>query len=114
MTPERTHGIVTEMLQSPNRPTAIIASDSIIGIEVFKAHRDLGVNIPGDVSLVSFHDADWTSVTTPPITVVRQPVYELGASAAKLLVDRLNGGDQAARKVVLKTEVVERASIQAV
>ncbi|QCL97637.1 LacI family DNA-binding transcriptional regulator [Agrobacterium tumefaciens] len=114
VTPERTHGIVTEMLQSPNRPTAIIASDSIIGLEVFKAHRDLGINIPGDVSLVSFHDADWTSVTTPPITVVRQPVYELGASAAKLLVERLNGGDHAARKVVLKTEVVERASIQAV
>lgn len=110
VTPERTHRIVTEMLQSSNPPTAIIASDSIIGLEVFKAHRDLGVNIPGDVSLVSFHDADWTSVTTPPITVVRQPVYELGATAAKLLVERLSGADQAARKVVLKTEVIERAS----
>ncbi|MFK3781390.1 LacI family DNA-binding transcriptional regulator [Agrobacterium sp. NPDC089420] len=110
VTPERTHRIVTEMLQSSNPPTAIIASDSIIGLEVFKAHRDLGVNIPGDVSLVSFHDADWTSVTTPPITVVRQPVYELGATAAKLLVERLSGADQAARKVILKTEVIERAS----
>ncbi|CUX70491.1 MULTISPECIES: LacI family DNA-binding transcriptional regulator [Agrobacterium] len=110
VTPERTHRIVVEMLQSANPPTAIIASDSIIGLEVFKAHRDLGVNIPGDVSLISFHDADWTSVTSPPITVVRQPVYELGATAARLLVERLNGADQATRKVVLKTEVVERAS----
>lgn len=114
VTPERTHRIIIEMFQSGHRPTAIIASDSIIGLEVFKAHRELRLNIPGDLSLVSFHDADWTSVTTPPVTVVRQPVYELGATAAKLLVERLNGEDRAARKVVLKTEVVERASTQAI
>ncbi|AYM84137.1 LacI family transcriptional regulator [Agrobacterium tumefaciens] len=110
VTPEDTHRIVTEMLQSGQPPTAIIASDSIIGLEVFKIHRQLGLSIPDDLSLVLFHDADWTSVTTPPVTVVRQPVYDLGATAAKLLVERLNGGDQKARKVVLKTEIVERAS----
>jgi LacI family transcriptional regulator len=100
------------MLQSAQRPTAIIASDSIIGLEVFKVHRQLGLSIPDDLSLVSFHDADWTSVTTPPVTVVRQPVYDLGATAARLLVDRLNGKGQTVRKVVLKTEIVERASMR--
>jgi LacI family transcriptional regulator len=110
VTPERTRRIVTEMLQSARRPTAIIASDSIIGLEVFKVHRQLGLSIPDDLSLVSFHDADWTSVTTPPITVVRQPVYDLGATAAKLLVERLNGDGQTARVVVLRNEIVERAS----
>lgn len=111
-TPEQTHRIVTAMLQSARRPTAIIASDSVIGLEVFKVCRDLGLGIPDDLSLVSFHDADWTSVTTPPVTVVRQPVYGLGEAAAKLLVERLNGQSQTSRKVVLKTEIVERASIR--
>ncbi len=110
--PEQTRRIVTDMLQSPQRPTAIIASDSMIALEIFKVHRQLGLSIPDDVSLVSFHDADWTSVTSPPITVVRQPVYNLGATAAKLLVERLNDAGQTARKVVLRTEVVERASIR--
>jgi LacI family transcriptional regulator len=112
VTQQETHRIVTEMLQSAQRPTAIIASDSIIGLEVFKVHRQLGLSIPDDLSLVSFHDADWTSVTTPPVTVVRQPVYDLGATAARLLVDRLNGKGQTVRKVVLKTEIVERASMR--
>jgi LacI family transcriptional regulator len=62
---------------------------------------------------VSFHDADWTSVTTPPVTVVRQPVYGLGEAAAKLLVERLNGNSAEATRVVLKTEVVERTSVAA-
>jgi len=113
-TPEKTHRIVTEMLQSSRWPTAIIASDSTIALEVFKVHAQLGFNIPDDVSLVSFHDADWTSVTTPPVTVVRQPVYDLGATAAQMLVERLNGEGQVARKVVLKTEIVERASTREV
>lgn len=107
---EQTHSIVAELFRSPERPTAIIASDSMIALGIFKVHRQLGLSIPGDVSLVSFHDADWTSVTTPTVTVVRQPVYDLGTTAAKLLVERLNGAAPAARKVVLKSEIVERAS----
>ncbi|MGO4339507.1 LacI family DNA-binding transcriptional regulator [Labrys sp. KB_33_2] len=110
-TPEQTHRIATAMLKSSQRPTAIIASDSVIGLEVFKARRELDLSIPDDLSLVSFHDADWTSVTTPPITVVRQPVYRLGEAAAKLLVERLNGSDVEARRIILPTEIVERASV---
>jgi LacI family transcriptional regulator len=111
VTPEHTHRIVSTMLRSAQRPTAIIASDSVIGLEVFKVCRVLGLSIPDDLSLVSFHDADWTSVTTPPVTVVRQPVYGLGEAAAKLLVNRLNGNAGEASRIVLRTEIVDRASI---
>jgi len=111
VTSEHTRRIVTAMLQSAQRPTAIIASDSVIGLEVFKVHREFGLSIPEDLSLVSFHDADWTSVTTPPVTVVRQPVYGLGETAAKLLVARLNGNGGEANRIVLRTEVVDRASV---
>lgn len=108
---QRTHELATAILRSPQPPTAIIASDSVIGLEVFKVCRELGVSIPDDLSLVSFHDADWTSVTTPPVTVVRQPVYALGETAARLLVGRLKGNSDAAARVVLETTLVERASI---
>ncbi len=57
------------------------------------------------------HDADWTSVTSPPVTVIRQPVYQLGEAAAKLLIERLNGNRTTARNVVLQTQIVERASV---
>ncbi len=111
VTPEHTHRIVTSMLHSGKPPTAIIASDSVIGLEVFKVCRELKLAIPDDLSLVSFHDADWTSVTTPPVTVVRQPVYELGETAARLLIGRLNGTASEASRIVLQTEVVERDSV---
>ncbi|MBW9051269.1 LacI family DNA-binding transcriptional regulator [Rhizobium mesosinicum] len=111
VTPEQTRQIAKRMLEGKNRPTAVIASDSVIGLEIFKTSRLIGLAIPQELSLISFHDADWTAVTSPPVTVVRQPVYQLGETAAKLLVERLNGNDTAPRKVVLRTEVVERASV---
>ncbi|MEZ2127689.1 MULTISPECIES: LacI family DNA-binding transcriptional regulator [unclassified Sinorhizobium] len=111
VTPEETRRIVMDTLQAKDRPTAIIASDSVIGPEVFKTSRAIGLAIPADLSLVSFHDADWTTVTSPPVTVVRQPVYRLGETAAKLLVERLNGDAEKARSIVLETEFVERASV---
>lgn len=110
-TPELASEIARAMLEAKDRPTAIIASDSVIGLEVFKTARAIGLSIPDDLSLISFHDADWTAVTSPPVTVVRQPVYRLGEMAAKLLVERLSGFDAAARRVVLETEVIQRASI---
>lgn len=111
--PEATHRIVLNMLQSAERPSAVIASDSVIGLEVFKVARELGLTLPDDLSLVSFHDADWTSVTSPPVTVVQQPVYQLGEAAATLLVERLNGEVGEGRRVVLQTRLIERASVGA-
>lgn len=110
-TSQNTRRIVSDLMKLAERPTAIIASDSVIGLEVFKACREADLKLPGDLSLVSFHDADWTSVTSPPVTVVSQPVYQLGEAAATLLVERLNGARGEARKLVLSTSLIERASV---
>lgn len=111
VSPETTRGIVVDMLGKMPRPTAIIASDSVIGLEVFKTSRELGLVLPDDLSLVSFHDADWTSVTSPPVTVVQQPVYQMGEAVARLLVQRLTGEAGPARQIVLQTHLIERASV---
>ena len=109
--PDRIRRIVLDLLSLPEPPTAIIASDSVIGLEVFRLARELGLDLPGSLSLLSFHDADWTSVTSPPVTVIRQPVYEMGVAAARRLVERLKGETGPARHTVLETTLVERGSV---
>ncbi|WP_342363741.1 LacI family DNA-binding transcriptional regulator [Terrarubrum flagellatum] len=103
--------VVAELLSSPERPTAILASDNVVALEVFKTIRSLALRIPNDVSLVAFHDADWTEVTDPPITVIRQPVFELGAESAKALVERIDGVAHTPKRLVLKTKLIERKSV---
>jgi LacI family transcriptional regulator len=107
---EPTRRIVTDLLGLPDRPTAIIASDNVVALDVFKTIRALGLSIPDDVSLIAFHDADWTSVTTPPITVIAQPIYELGLECARMLIERIHGAAALPRQIVVKTTLIERQS----
>jgi len=111
MSPEETRKLATALLSGPDRPTAILASDSLIALEIFKVIRELGLRVPDDISLITFHDADWTSVTSPPITVVDQPVYALGKSVAELLIRRLKGDIRQPERIVLATSIIERGSV---
>lgn len=108
---ESAHAALLQLLRSAGRPTAILASDSVVALDLFKAIRECGLGIPRDISLITFHDADWTSVTTPPITVIDQPVYALGKSVAELLIRRLKGDDRPPERIVLPTTIIERMSV---
>jgi LacI family transcriptional regulator len=103
--------IIADLLSLPHRPTAILASDNVVGLEIFKAIRALGMSIPDDLSLIAFHDADWTSVTTPPITVISQPVYNLGIESAQILIKRINGATEPPKRLALATTLIERQSV---
>jgi LacI family transcriptional regulator len=91
--------------------TAIVASDSLIALGVFRAARALGRSIPHDLSLVAFDDADWTAVTTPAVTVMAQPIHEIGAEAAKRLIRRVGGDGGPPVTRVLEQHLIERESV---
>ncbi|WP_353814798.1 LacI family DNA-binding transcriptional regulator [Agromyces sp. SYSU T00266] len=91
--------------------TAIVASDSLIAQAAFRTLRDLGVPIPAEMSLVAFDDADWTSLSAPAITVMAQPIHEIGAEAARLLIRRIAGDGAPRENVVLPQRLIERESI---
>jgi LacI family transcriptional regulator len=105
--------IIAELLSHPDRPTAILASDNVVALEVFKTIRLQGMSIPDDLSLIAFHDADWTSVTSPPVTVISQPVYDLGIESAQALIKRITGTSDTPRRLVLPTTFIARQSVGA-
>lgn len=109
--PEETRTIIQALLSKADRPTAILASDSLVALEIFRHIRYMGLHIPKDISLITFHNADWTSVTSPPITVIDQPVYALGKMVAELLIRRLKGEKRPPERVVLQTSIIERGSV---
>lgn len=94
-------------------PTAILAFDSLLALGALQAFRALGLRCPRDVSLLGFDDAEWTEVVSPPLSVVRQPVYEIGASACRLLLTRVEGSDRQPVRHRLQTTFVERESTAA-
>ncbi len=90
--------------------TALFAVDSLMMLGAFEAVVGAKLEVPRQVSLVGFDDLDWTALVTPPLTVVAQPVYELGAVAARQLVERIEGLTGPPRTTVLPTHLVHRQS----
>jgi LacI family transcriptional regulator len=74
-----------------DRPSAIFALTNVCALASLKAARRLGLEIPGDVSMVGFDDFDWMVALTPYLTTVAQPVAEFASSAWGLLMGRLKG-----------------------
>ena len=99
------------LLALADRPTAIVAADSLISLGVLEELKRQHVAQPQDMSVVGFDDADWATVVTPSLSVIAQPAYDLGTRAAEMLIERINGSTSASRIERLRSEFIERASI---
>lgn len=112
-----------ELFTGREKPDAIFTTDLFTTLRTYKTLKDMGLRVPGDVALAGFDDlsigsqrVDLLDVVSLPITCVRQPVYDLGKTAAELLIERMEGRQgcddgQAANKL-LKTELIVRESSQ--
>lgn len=99
-----------KMLQLDDRPEAILTSNSLLAAGVLMAIRKSKINIPDEIALVSFDDPIWAKLVEPAITVIEQPTYEIGRTAAELLIKRIQDPTRSHREVVLKTKLIVRQS----
>ncbi|MCA5892226.1 LacI family DNA-binding transcriptional regulator [Isoptericola sp. NEAU-Y5] len=99
-----------ELLDLPERPTAVFAGSDMQSIGLLRAAHERGLTVPDDLSIVGYDDLPVAEWTTPPLTTVRQPLMEMGATAVGMLLDLAGGHDPFARRVNLSTELVVRSS----
>ena len=92
-------------------PTALFTVDSLMTQGALLALRSMGISIPHDVSLIGFDDFNLATFTDPQITVVSQPVSEIGRAAARLLFDRLSGKSDLPHKIRFETKLIVRGSV---
>lgn len=109
---EETMRRVEERLKAADAPTAVFTSNTLATRYVLSSLLALGVKIPGDIAFVGFDDFELAEVTSPPLTVVRQPAQEMGRVATNLLIDRISRGElpQTGNRIVLPVEIVLRRS----
>jgi LacI family transcriptional regulator len=98
------------MLARADRPSALVTGNNLTTIGAMSAVRALGLRIPADLSLAGFDDFEWAGLFEPRLTLVAQPVVEIGQRAAFLLMERIAAPDGARRTLRLKTTLVERDS----
>lgn len=96
-----------------DRPTALFTVDSLMTQGALLGLRSMGLSIPRDVSLIGFDDFELATFTDPQITVLAQPVSEIGPVAARLLLDRLGGQNPEPRQMRFPTRLIRRGSVAA-
>ncbi|OHX20975.1 LacI family DNA-binding transcriptional regulator [Chromobacterium sphagni] len=101
---------VANWLRQPDAPRALIASNGLLLLGAVKAVRGAGVVVPEQLALAGFDNDSWTELTEPGMTVVEQPVAEIGQAAMGMLLERLRQPERPVRKVVLAGRLVPRGS----
>lgn len=99
-----------QLLDLPERPTAIFASNDLSAFGAMEAIRERGLSIPEDVSIVGFDDIPQASVTYPKLTTIRQPLFQMGRSAVTLLLEHLAYPSDEMHQITLETRLVVRDS----
>jgi LacI family transcriptional regulator len=98
-------------LESKPTPTAIFAASNHVGIDVLRYLQQRNIAIPGDIAFICFDDFSAATLMSPTITVVQQPVSDLGQKAAQMMLDRLKTATQSqTSKVTMATQLVIRKS----
>lgn len=98
------------LLALPEPPTAVFVASDSMAAGALSAIREAGLRVPGDIAVVGFDDSPIATLTSPTLTTVRQPIYQLGTEAARLLIEQLQDGQGQPLREHLPVEMVIRES----
>ena len=98
------------MLLEKERPTALFTTNNFMTIGAMEAIQEARLIIPDDIAIVGFDDLDWNQLNSPQITVVAQPVTEMGNIAGQRIIAKLKGEQNPPLEMRLKTTFIIRES----
>jgi LacI family transcriptional regulator len=98
------------LLDQPDRPSAVLVSNNLMTLGALQMIHERDLNIPDEIALIGFDDMPWAASLRPPLTVIAQPVFEMGAVAARLLMGRIQEPGSPIQQVTLDTKLIVRAS----
>lgn len=106
---EAARRLLTEPSTPEPKPTAIVAMSDVLAIGALNFAEEIGLNVPGDLSIVGFDDIPEASLVRPHLTTISQPGFSKGQRAAEVLTDLIAGASVASEHI-LPASVVQRES----
>ncbi len=89
---------------------SVFCGNDLIAVGVIRALKERNIKIPEDISVVGFDDVFLSSLITPPLTTIRQPMYDIGYEGAKALFNIMECKKDIDYKIELDTELIIRES----
>jgi LacI family transcriptional regulator, galactose operon repressor len=98
------------LLKKRPQLTAVVAANDLVALGCYEALEELKIRCPKDLSIVGHNDMPFVDLVAPPLTTVRISHHEMGAHAARLILQRIGGEDNSVVDIHLKPELVIRKS----
>lgn len=99
------------LLMAAERPTAMFCASDMMAIAAMRAVTEAGLSIPRDISFIGIDDIEFSKYTTPPLSTIHIPKYEMGYAAAKTLLDSLEDPYPFAFRMQLPFKLITRSSV---
>ncbi len=99
-----------QLMGQVERPDAVFISNNLLSLGALMGLREMELVCPDDIAIVGFDDHPWAQVSDPPLTVVRQPTYAIGETAAQKVLQALNDGDGEVSSAMFDCQLVMRQS----
>lgn len=102
---------VEALLSQERRPSAAFCANDLLALGVMRGLNQRGVKIPAEMALVGYDDVEFASTLSPSLTSIRQPKYQLGRTAAELLLEEAGAENEHRHKqIVYRPELIARAT----
>jgi len=88
------HNAALELLKGKNRPTAIVTISNMMTVGLLFAIRELGLKVPGDISLVGIDDLEFADLLDPKPTVITTPILAMARLSIIKLLSQLDGRER--------------------
>lgn len=108
--PELGYPVVQQLLSQKRPFTALVCYNDIAAIGAIRAFRDRHLRVPEDVSVIGFDDILGAAYHSPSLTTIRQPLNQMGSTAARILLDRLGGNKEFPDQISVVPELIIRES----
>ncbi len=102
---------IRDLMTGPEPPTAVFCSNDYLAFGAIDGARTLGLDVPGDLSVVGFDDMPLSGFFTPGLDTIRQPAYEMGRIGAETLLRRIDFPDSAPERKLLPLQLIQRESV---
>ena len=100
------------MLAQDDSITAIFCANDAMAMGCYQALFELGKKVPTDISVVGFDGLSLTESMVPPLTTIAQPIFEIGYTAAKFLVDAIEYPNNEIPNKVFNTKLIKVSYIK--
>lgn len=102
--------MMNDLFDKNNIPTAVFAASDAIALGAMRSINEHGLKIPRDISIIGFNDLDTCKYTTPALTSIHAPAYEMGAHGANMVFSAANLQANTPLKIKIPCELIKRES----